>query len=128
MALPLASHLPWEASFVMPDVFAGITVLALFLLAEHWARLPIWERLGMAGLLGGAATVHLTHPPLLLGVAFAAGAVGFLLPMAVPRLSAALLPARRTAALALAAAAFGWGALVAANLVPSRMWWKIGVA
>jgi hypothetical protein len=74
----------------------------------------------MAGLLGGAATVHLTHPPLLLGVAFAAGAVGFLLPMAVPRLSAALLPARRTAALALAAAAFGWGALVAANFATYR--------
>ncbi len=119
-ALLLAGHLPWEASFVMPDVFAGITVLALLLLSEHWARLPLRERLGGAGVLGGAATVHLTHPPLMLGLAFAAGAVGFLLPMAVPRLSAALLPARRAAALALAAAAFGWGALVVANLVTYR--------
>lgn len=119
-ALLLAGHLPWEASFVMPDVFAGIAVLALLLFSEHWERLPLRERLGAAGVLGCAATMHLTHPPLMLGLAFAAGAVGFLLPMAVPRLSAALLPARRAAALALAAAAFGWGALVVANLVTYR--------
>jgi hypothetical protein len=119
-ALLLAGHLPWEASFVMPDVFAGIMALALLLLAEHWPRLPVWERALSAAVLGGAATVHLTHPPLLLGLAVAAGAVGLLLPMAVPRLSAALLPARRAAALALAAAAFGWGALVAANFATHR--------
>ena len=115
----LAGHLPWQASFVMPDVFAGIMVLALLLLAEHWAKLRVWERTLTAAALGGAATVHLTHPPLLLGLAIVAGVAGGLLPAAVPRLgsAAALLPARRAAALAFAAAAFGWGALVAANFV-----------
>jgi hypothetical protein len=52
----------------------------------------------------------------MLGLAVAAGAAGFLLPLAVPRFAAALLPARRAAVLALAAAALGWGALVCANL------------
>ncbi len=119
-ALLLASHLPWQTSFVMPDVFAGIMVLALLLLSEHWARLASWERASAAAVLGGAATVHLTHPPLLLGLAAVAGAAGFLLPVAVPRVLAAALPARRAALLALAAAAFGWGALVAANFVTYR--------
>jgi hypothetical protein len=119
-AVLLAGHLPWQASFVMPDVFAGVMVLALLLVSGHWARLGIWERVRWAAVLAGAATVHLTHPPLLLGLAFAAGAAGLLLPMAVPRLSAALMPARRAAALALAAAAFGWGTLVAANFATHR--------
>lgn len=114
----LSGHLPWTTSFVMPDVFAGIMVLAVILLAEHWGRIPVWERAPTATLLAGAATVHLTHPPLLLGLALAAGAVGFLLPMAIPLPSAAPPPsARRAAALALAAAVLGWGALVGANLV-----------
>ena len=42
------------------------------------------------------------------------------MPAAVPRLSGALLPARRAALLAPAAAALGWGALVAANYATYR--------
>ncbi len=118
----LAGHLPWQTSFVMPDVFAGIMVLALLVLAEHWNRLAAWERAWVAALLVGATTVHLTHPPLLLGLALVAGAAGFL-PVATVRASAAPTPlrrARRTAALAFAAAALGWGALVGANFVTYR--------
>ncbi len=120
VAVLLAGHLPWVASFVMPDVFTGVMVLALVLLSEHWAKLAAWERAAAGALLAGAATVHLTHPPLLLGVAAAAGAVGFLLPLAAPRLAAALLPARRAAALALAAAGLAWGALVFVNFATYR--------
>jgi hypothetical protein len=47
----------------MPDVFAGVMVLALLLLAEHWARLPAWERAAVVALLVGASTLHLTHRP-----------------------------------------------------------------
>lgn len=118
----LAGHLPWQASFVMPDVFTGILLLALLLLAEHWTPLQIWERVLIAATLVGAATAHLTHPPLLLGLAVAAGAVAVLLPAIAPArfAAASLLPVRRAAIIALAAAALGWGALAAANLVTYR--------
>ena len=57
--LALGSAAPWFTSFVMPDVFAPLTVLCLFLLATgHAPRLP-----GIfAGVLATVAIAsHLTH-------------------------------------------------------------------
>ncbi len=114
VAVLLAGHLPWLTSWLMPDLFAGLLLLALLLLAEHWAELPRWERALVVLFLCGAATMHLTHPPLLFGLGLFALAFGFG-PLPVARRVAA--SARRVAAAALLAAACGWGALTAANLI-----------
>ncbi len=57
--LAVGSSAPWFVPFVMPDIFAPLVVLGLFLLA--WGRLPLWGMLA-AGLLAavGVAT-HLAH-------------------------------------------------------------------
>lgn len=116
----VAGHLPWVAAFVMPDLFTGLLVLTLILLAEHWPRLATMERMLGFSIMAGATTMHLTHAPLLLGLAAVAGAFGYLLPLASRRLGPALKPARRAALLALATAVIGWGALVGANLFTYR--------
>lgn len=120
-AVLVAGHLPWVAVFVMPDLFTGLLVLTLILLAEHWPRLLTAERVSGLVLMAGATTTHLTHAPLLLGLAVVAGAVGYLLPRGSRRrFGPALAPARRAALLSLTAAAIGWGALVGANLFTHR--------
>lgn len=42
--LLLLGHLPWQASFLMPDVFTGVLALALLLLSEHRAGMAVRER------------------------------------------------------------------------------------
>jgi hypothetical protein len=110
VALLLAGPLPWLASWLMPDLFTGLVAVALLILALHGDRLPWWETAGLVAFLCGAATVHLTLPPLLAGLAIAAGVIAVL---ARPVRAAA----RRVALIALLAAAIGWGALTAANVI-----------
>jgi hypothetical protein len=110
VALLLAGPLPWLTSWLMPDLFAGLIVLALALLGLHWRRLGRLERLVLIVFLCGAASIHLTHPPLLLGLALVLG----VLALASRPVRAA---AGRLAAVALLAAAIGAGSLVASNLV-----------
>lgn len=98
--LAAASSLPWEASLVMPDVFAGVVFLALFLLA--FARLNLPERLALAGISAVGAAVHssllpiaalfvaaLTAIRLLLSAAQGAPWLKFALPWLVVPLAAA---------------------------------------
>ncbi len=110
VALLLAGPLPWLASWLMPDLFAGLMILALLILGLHWPRLGWPERLVLVGFLCCAGSIHLTHPPLLLGLALALGALALL---SRPVRAAA----GRLAAVALLAASIGAGGLVAANLV-----------
>ena len=110
VALLLAGPLPWLTSWLMPDLFAGLIVLALALLGLHWRRLGRLERLALILFLCAAASIHLTHPPLLLGLALVLG----VLALASRPVRAA---AGRLAAVALLAAAIGAGSLVASNLV-----------
>ncbi len=110
VALLLAGPLPWLAGWLMPDLFAGLLLLALLILGLHWRRLGWLERLVLVGFLCGAASVHLTHPPLLLGLALAMGGLALL---ARPVRAAA----GRLALVALLAAGIGGGVLVASNLV-----------
>jgi hypothetical protein len=116
LAVVLLGHMPWLAAWVQPDLFTGMMLLSLFLLVEHRGNLPRVEQVLLVGVLAGSVTMHLTHPPLLAGVgAFALGALA----LAWLRRGARslLLRARRTASLALVAAALGWGALGAANYI-----------
>ncbi len=110
VALLLAGPLPWLASWLMPDLFAGLLVLALLILGLHWRRIGWLERLVLVGFLCGAASIHLTHPPLLFGLAVALAVLSVL---SRPVRAAA----GRLAAVALLAAAMGTGFLVAANLI-----------
>ena len=110
VALLLAGPLPWLAGWLMPDLFAGLMVLALLILGLHWRRLGWPERLVLVGFLCGAASIHLTHPPLLLGLALALGGLALL---ARPVRAAA----GRLALVALLAAGLGAGALVASNVI-----------
>lgn len=67
---PLAVY----TGLLMPDVFAGLAVLAVAILAVHWRRLPRLDRGLLAGLLLFALASHASHVALalvLLGVALA---------------------------------------------------------
>jgi hypothetical protein len=59
--LSLASQLPFFASFLMPDVFAGFLILAWALLAAGWDRLNRFERAVIIGIVLFAVLVHTTH-------------------------------------------------------------------
>ncbi len=119
LAVVLLSHVPWLAAWVQPDLFTGLMLLALLLLVEHHDALPRWERALLFLLLVGCVTVHLTHPPLLAGLGlFALGA--FAVAWLARGGRALLVRVRRTAVLALAAAALGWGSLGAANYITYR--------
>jgi hypothetical protein len=59
--LAAASSLPWETSLAMPDVFAGVVFLALFLLA--FARLNLLERIALAAILAVGAAGHASLLP-----------------------------------------------------------------
>ena len=118
LAVVLLGHLPWLVAWVQPDLFTGLLVLAVYLLAAHWDALPRLERglLLLAAL--GAATTHLTHPPLLLGLAlFALAVLGIGAAAGVARRLAAV---RRTVLLALALAVASWGMLAGANWITYR--------
>jgi hypothetical protein len=56
--LTALTTLPWIASVVLTDIFAGIAVLALYLLVFAPDRLRPWERWSLFGLLAFAASTH----------------------------------------------------------------------
>lgn len=130
-ALLLAGHLPWISSWVQPDVFSGLMLLALWLLALHWTALGGTERALLFLVLAGAVTTHLTHPPLLLGLAGFALVLSLLAPArrvrlrlgpaAAPRWVPTGAVLRRAALVTGVAAALGWGMLVTANLITYRV-------
>jgi hypothetical protein len=64
----IASPLPFFASFLMPDVFAGFLVLGFAILATSWDRLSHVERAITSAILLLAVLAHTTHLGLLLGL------------------------------------------------------------
>ena len=116
VAVLALGHLPWLASWIQADLFTGLLLLALWLLAEHWSALGRVERPLVLLAALGAATMHLTHPPLLAGLGLFALAV-----LLAHRLrtgtGAAPAPMRRAALLAVALAGLGWGLLAVANWI-----------
>lgn len=68
-ALALGTPLSWHASHVLPDVFAGAGVLALFLLGFVGHRLRHGEIAYLVLLAAAAVSFHLSHLPTALAVA-----------------------------------------------------------
>lgn len=64
--LAAATPLPFFAGFAMPDVFAGIAVIAVVLLAIYWRAASAVARWSVGAVLVLALAVHMSH--LLLGI------------------------------------------------------------
>ena len=60
-ALGLVSSLPFVASFLLPDVFAGLFILAAANLLVPGDRLTRWEWVFWVSILGAAVVFHPTH-------------------------------------------------------------------
>jgi hypothetical protein len=109
------TSLPWFASYLMPDLYAGLLVLAAATLAFAWRGLGGAERAGLLALYLLSVSFHTSHLPLALGLAGLAA----LLPAAGdPRLARAArlgLPAAATVAVLLGA---NWLAFGHATLAP----------
>jgi hypothetical protein len=56
--LSVATALPWLVGQLMPDLFAGLSVLAFYLLVFRLEALARWERIGLAGVVAFAAASH----------------------------------------------------------------------
>lgn len=69
LALAVLTPLPWFVAQLMPDFFAGVTVLALWLLGFRLAVLSVGERVYLLALAIFAVAVHQSHLPLALGLA-----------------------------------------------------------
>lgn len=76
--LAFGTGLPWLVAQLMPDVFAGLLALALWLLGFGTARLGRWERVWLLLLASGMVAVHLSHLPLTLGLALVGGTLCWL--------------------------------------------------
>ncbi|MEJ7930931.1 hypothetical protein WG922_13200 [Ramlibacter sp. AN1015] len=59
--LALLTPLAAFTGLLMPDLFAGVTVLCSGVLAAYWNRLRRWERVGVAALLLFAIAAHPSH-------------------------------------------------------------------
>jgi hypothetical protein len=83
--LTLTTALPWLASMLITDIFAGLAVLALFLLVAHGARLAAVEKIALFAFVAFAAATHSATFGVLFGLCVAGW---LLLPWLRPRLSA----------------------------------------
>jgi hypothetical protein len=64
----LATAAPFSAALLMPDIFAPIVVLGLFLLGFSAAALTRFERAYLVALVALGIAAHLAHLPLALGL------------------------------------------------------------
>jgi hypothetical protein len=116
--LSLLTTLPWIAGVLITDIFAGLSVLALYLLVLRSAALARWERAALFLLIAFSAATHSATLIVLLGL-LAAGFLVALLDRRLMRISAI--------AAGLAALAAGAVMLVAANYaVAGRLAWTPG--
>ena len=111
--LAILTSLSWYVSHVMPDIFSGVLVLALFLLAFGTARLTAFETVYFTVLATLSLTFHLSFVPisvsvLVLAVAFRLFGRG-LRPRPAPLL--ALLPLLLAAAMSAYVSHRFWGNL-----------------
>jgi hypothetical protein len=99
-ALALTTSLPWLASELLTDIFAGLAVLALDALVRHGDRIAASERLALMVFLAFAVSTHSATYAVLLALAVLALAISLVAPKRVPRRGVA----RAAAALVLGAA------------------------
>jgi len=119
-ALTAVTTLPWLTSILLTDIFAGLAVLAAYLLTFSWGRLAPLERGGLMALMAVATATHSATLLLVIGLA----AVGLLYALLRP---ARLAPRRLAPAAATCAA--GAVLLVSCNYaVSGRVAWTPGGA
>src|SRR4051794_25344938 len=58
LVLILTTALPWLASMLLTDIFAGLSVLSLFLLVVHGERISGFERMALFAFTAFAAATH----------------------------------------------------------------------
>lgn len=68
-ALAMLSGLPFVTTQIMPDLFTGVVVLCIWLLAFQWGALSRRERIYLLLLSSLAVVVHQSHVPLAIGLA-----------------------------------------------------------
>ncbi len=116
--LAATTALPWLASVLLTDIFAGLAVLALHTLAWHSDRISSRERLALVIFIAFAASTHSATYAVLLGLGATAVIASLLNAKFLPR--AGLLPT--TCALVL-----GASMLLGANFaIGKRLAWTPG--
>lgn len=88
-----ATGLPWIAGQLMPDVFAGLAVLALYLLVFRADALARWERVALVVLLAFSASIHNATLAVIVVMLAAGLAVRFAKPQLVPAIGLARVAA-----------------------------------
>jgi hypothetical protein len=83
--LSVLTALPWLASELLTDIFAGLAVLALHVLVWHGDRVSARERIAIVLFVAFAAATHNATLAVLLGLAIVALAVSWLNARLVPR-------------------------------------------
>jgi hypothetical protein len=83
--LAATTALPWLASILLTDIFAGLAVLALHALVTQSDRISPRERLGLIAFIGFAASTHSATLGVLLALTMAATLVSWLSAKLVPR-------------------------------------------
>ena len=99
-ALALTTALPWLASVLLTDIFAGLAVLALHALVWHGDRVSRRERYALVLFIAFAGSTHSATFAVLLGLGAAALCLSWLNAKLVPRAELAAM----TAAMVLSAA------------------------
>lgn len=118
LAVCASTALPWLTSILLTDIFAGLAVLAVYLLAAHQAQLSRAEQAGLAGIIAAATASHSATFAILAGLA---GCGWIVLPFLKSRLSSTGLAA------ASASIALGVALLLVSNYALSgRMAWTPG--
>lgn len=112
-ALAATTALPWLASELLTDIFAGLAVLALHALLFHGDRLARGERVALVLFTGFAVSTHSATYAVLLALALLALPISLLWPRLVPRSGVA----RAGAVLALGAALLVGGNAVVAGKI-----------
>jgi hypothetical protein len=76
--LSLLTTLPWITSILLTDIFAGLGVLALYLLVLHAGTLTRWERAALVVLAGFGAATHSATLAVMLALLLAAAVIALL--------------------------------------------------
>lgn len=68
LALIATTALPWLASMLLTDIFAGLSVLALFVLVRHGEKISTLEKVALFAFTAFAAATHSATLAVLLGL------------------------------------------------------------
>jgi hypothetical protein len=85
LLLILGTALPWLASMLLTDIFAGLSVLSLFILVLHGSRISTFEKCGLIALTAFASATHSATLAVLVGLC----CVGFAARLVLDRISLA---------------------------------------